>query len=131
MIYCIHFNNKVANSKMKKICIRLLLITSISISYCTLTNAQLINTKIQTDSISLNLFHGKYVKNGKKYNIGFLSKNLKKEMIISPNAIIEFKKYERHRNRAMLLSVIGAGMVWGAIFSHDNNSIVKQDAAPI
>ena len=83
-------------------------------------NAQFENKKYQTESI---YFKGsKYVKNGIEYRIGFLGKNLKKEMEVSPNAVIEYNIFEKKRNTALILSSIGLATLVSAIFV-DNKDI--------
>jgi hypothetical protein len=49
--------------------------------------AQFKNKNYQAESIYLK--GSKYVKNGIEYPLGFLGKNIKKEMEISPNAVSE------------------------------------------
>ena len=67
--------------------------------------AQFENKKYETESI---YFKGsKYIKNGQAYPMGFGAKNLKKEMEISPTALIEFNKFEKNRNKALIFSTIG------------------------
>jgi len=49
----------------------------------------------------------RFVKDGIEYPNGFLFQNLKKEMEVSPHAVIEFKKYEKKRNIGIILSAAG------------------------
>ena len=82
-------------------------------------NAQIENEKYQSESI---YFKGpKYVKNGIEYRIGFLGKNLKKEMEVSPNAVIEYNIFEKKRNTAAILSSIGLASLVSAIFVDDKD----------
>ena len=49
----------------------------------------------------------KFIKDGIEYPSGFLFQNLKREMEVSPHAVIEFKKYEKNRNIGIGLSITG------------------------
>ncbi|MEM8527298.1 MAG: hypothetical protein AAGG68_21840 [Bacteroidota bacterium] len=55
--------------------------------------------KYQANSIYLQQsFEGsRYIKEGQKYKLGFMSSKLKQELQISPNAVVEFKKYQTNR----------------------------------
>lgn len=55
----------------------------------------------QTDSIDLKL--GYFVKNGEINRFGFLYKNLKSELKVSPNAMIEYEKFEKNGRRFLIL----------------------------
>ena len=46
----------------------------------------------------------KYIKDGIEYPNGFFFKNIKSEMEISPNAIVEYGKFEDNRNTSLLIS---------------------------
>jgi len=62
----------------------------------------------QENSIYLQSRFGgyKYIKEGKVYRKGFMAFKLKRELQVSPNAIIEFKKYQRNK---WLAAGIGIG----------------------
>ena len=81
--------------------------------------AQFSNKTYQMESIFLQ--NGKYVKNGIAYPIGFLAKNLKKEMEVSPMAVIEFQNYEKKRNTALIFSSIGLASLVSALFVENTN----------
>ncbi|MEL6719720.1 MAG: hypothetical protein AAFO82_04460 [Bacteroidota bacterium] len=79
---------------------RLGLLIIVFIVGCYSTNAQ--NTALknyQENSIYLKqgLFNNNYVKEGKVYPRGFMDSRLKKELEISPNAVVEFKKYRKNQ----------------------------------
>jgi len=61
----------------------------------------------------------KLIKNGMPYSNGFLFQNLKQEMKISPNAVIEFKKYEKKKNIGLML---GSAAMIGILYKVPNSS---------
>ena len=63
----------------------------------------------------------KYVKDGLEYPNGFFFKNLKEEMKISPNAVIEYQKFEDKRNTSLLLSGAAVAGILVAPFVKDEN----------
>jgi hypothetical protein len=74
---------------------------------CTLVSAQSVSEKYEMETIYLST--GKYIKNGEKYPLGLFSQHLKKEMKVSPEAVIEFRRYEKKRNWGMVFIAAGAG----------------------
>lgn len=62
--------------------------------------AQSVLEKYDSETIYLSTY--KYYKNGESHRIGLMAKNLKKEMAISPNAMIEFGKFEKKQKQAIL-----------------------------
>ncbi|MEZ4957562.1 MAG: hypothetical protein R2825_28645 [Saprospiraceae bacterium] len=62
--------------------------------------AQSVLEKYDSETIYLSTY--KYYKKGGSHRIGLMAKNLKKEMAISPNAMIEFGKYEKKQKQAIL-----------------------------
>ena len=82
--------------------------------------AQFVNKDYQIESIYLK--GAKYVKNGIVYPRGFFDVKLKNEMEISPNAVIEFKKYQKKRNIALILSTLGLVTITAAIDPNNANT---------
>ncbi|MEN0049726.1 MAG: hypothetical protein AAF806_21880 [Bacteroidota bacterium] len=85
------------------------------------TNAQ--NTALknyQENSIYIRqgLFSNVYVKEGQTYPRGFMDSKLKQELEISPNAIIEFKKYRRNQWIAGGIALVGS-ILYTSSFSDD------------
>ncbi|MEO6347320.1 MAG: hypothetical protein ABIO60_05355 [Aquaticitalea sp.] len=70
---------------------------------------QNINEKYLAESIYLKGNY-KYVKNGVTYRIGFLGQKLKKEMTVSPNAVMEFKKYDQKRKAVLIMSSVALAL---------------------
>lgn len=89
------------------------------ITFFSTAQAQIDNKKYKTESIYFKGF--KYVKNGVEYPVGFFGKNLKKEMEVSPNAVIEYKRYEKKRNTALVIYSIGLATVISGLVVDDNN----------
>ena len=85
-------------------------------------NAQFKNKKYQSEAIYLK--GNKYISNGIEYRLGFLNVNLKHEMQISPNAVIEYSNYEKKRNSALAFATIGLAGVVSALFVSNRNAQV-------
>jgi len=69
-----------------------------------MAHGQTVNEKYQTGSIYL---QGRYyVKDGVKYPITSW-KNLKKEMEVSPDAVMEYEKFQHKRSTAFIFETIG------------------------
>lgn len=77
------------------------------------------------DQETIYLSHGKYIKNGQKYPIGLFGNKLKKELEINPNAVLEFKKYERNLWSSVLLYSAGALSLLAANEVDSNNKGLK------
>ena len=77
---------------------------------CTTFLLNAVNAQYKVDrnyaSKTIYLKGNKFIKDGIEYPSGFLFKNLKKQMEVSPQAVIEFKKYEKNRNAAIVLSTV-------------------------
>lgn len=72
--------------------------------------------KYQANSIYLQQGFGgyKYVKEGQVQGLGFMGNKLKKEMQVSPNAVVEFKKYQKNRWISIGLAVASGVLVVSA-----------------
>ena len=113
------FNNKITSpdSKLMKLLLKSFLpfvFTLLFFFTFSSVNAQFANKDYQMESIYLK--GGKYIKNGIEYPQGFLSRNLKQEMKISPNALMEYKKFERNRNIGLVISSIGIAVLSTSIY---------------
>ncbi|MEO6133490.1 MAG: hypothetical protein ABIQ02_16740 [Saprospiraceae bacterium] len=62
-----------------------------------------------------------YVKNNKHYDIGVVGGKLKKELIISPEAIPTFEKYQRQRKWTLLFSGIQLAAEITALITKDKS----------
>jgi len=93
------------------------LITLLSISLFSLNAQESAIKKYQANSIYLQTGFGglKYVKEGQVQRIGFMGNKLKQEMQVSPNAIIEFKKYQKNRWISIGLSVASGVLLVSSI----------------
>ena len=104
---------------MKKITVLSILAASLLLACFAPASAQTGYEKYQSETIYLQ--SGKYVKNGEKYPLGFFSKNLKKELEVSPDAVIEFKKYRKHIKNALIFNLVGAGFAaTSTLFKRDD-----------
>lgn len=56
----------------------------------------------------------------KIFGRGFFNKHLKEEMKVSPEALIEFEKYQNNSKTFLILYIVGIGSVVGAVLSEDN-----------
>lgn len=82
---------------------------------CTLNSlAAQFNDIYQKETIYLQ--NSTYVKGGVKYPLGFFHSRLKKEMQISPDAMLEFRKYERKRNTFIATYAVGSGLLISNLF---------------
>lgn len=70
-----------------------------------MAHSQITNEKYQTESIYLQNF--KYIKNGTETRITAWNKDLKKEMEVSPDAVMEYDKFLKKRKTAFLLATAG------------------------
>ena len=79
-------------------------------------NAQ-VTEKYESQTIYLQ--SGGYVKDGKKYHLGFFGEKLKKEMEVSPEAMIIYEKFQKQHRRDLILAgvIITAG--FSALLVHD------------
>lgn len=98
-----------------------LILTTFFLSQAILLNAQSGFEKYQKESIYLQ--NNKYVKNGVTYPIGLFGGKIKSELEISPNAIIEFEKFEKNRNNAIILYGAGLGALIGGLLIDDNEPL--------
>ena len=75
-------------------------------------------TALETKGIYLQtkFFGPSYVKNGQVYKIGAFGKNIKKELVQTPEVMTEFKKLQRRQAIGLGLSILGVGLTYGAIF---------------
>lgn len=78
------------------------------------------NKSYQEQSIYLK--GNKYVKNGEVYPNGFFMKKLKKEIEVSPDAVLEFQKYEKNRNIGLVFSTISLAAFMSTI-AIDNDDV--------
>ncbi len=96
---------------MKKALNLLLLTLFFSLPFFRLANAQAELQAYEHDAIYLKL--NSYLKNGQKHRYGFGGKNLKKEMEVSPNAVIEYKKAEKNRNLFLVSLLVSSSLtIW-------------------
>src|SRR5205085_11855409 len=79
-----------------------------------IVSGQIETSHYQTESIYLK--GNKYVKNGIEYPIGFWGKNLKKEMQVSQDAVVEFSNFERKHKTAFILSTITIATFISALY---------------
>jgi hypothetical protein len=63
-----------------------------------------------------------YIKGGIKYPLGFFHSRLKKEMQISPDAMLEFRKYERKRNAFIATYAVGSALLISNVFVKSANT---------
>ena len=77
-------------------------------------------TVLETKGIYLQtkFFGPSYVKNGQVHKIGMFGKNIKKELVQTPEVMAEFKKFQRRQAIGLGLSVLGIGFTYGAIFHY-------------
>ncbi|HLF65667.1 MAG TPA: hypothetical protein VI603_18035 [Saprospiraceae bacterium] len=80
------------------------------------------NETYRTETIYLRL--NTYVKNEQVYTIGFMGGNLRREMEISREAMVTYKRYQRQRMLGTILS--GAGLV-AEIAALSTNSTQMRD----
>ena len=81
-------------------------------------HAQITNEKYQTESIYLK--GKKYVKNGVEYPITSWNGALKKEMEVSPDAVMEYDKFQRKHKTAFILGTLGGVSVISAFFVNND-----------
>lgn len=74
------------------------------------------------ESETIYLQNSTYVKGGVKYPLGFFHSRLKKEMQISPDAMLEFRKYERKRNAFIGTYAIGSALLISNLFVKNANT---------
>jgi len=77
----------------------------------------MVNEKYQTESIYIQ--NKKYVKNGVAHSITSWTKDLKKEMEVSPDAVMEYSKFQRQRKVAFILSTVGFVSVVSSFYVSD------------
>lgn len=63
----------------------------------------------------------KWVKNGQAHRAGYFPKDLKAEMTISPDATLEFKRFEKNRTASLILSGVSLAATLLAVPVSDNN----------
>jgi len=81
-------------------------------------HAQITNEKYQTESIYLK--GKKYVKNGVEYPITSWGGALKKEMEVSPDAVMEYDKFQRKHKTAFILGTLGGVAIISAFFVNND-----------
>ncbi len=118
---------------MEKATNSLLLTLFLSLPIFQLANAQTELSVYEHDAIYVKF--PSYLKNGKKHLYGFGGKNLKKEMEVSPNAVIEYKKVEKNRDLFLVSLIIGSGLtIWRLSTDSDDrekrNNIATANLVP-
>ncbi len=98
-----HQSFTIKKMKMKKRIFLFLL----AVVVCNLVSAQSAIELYEKETIYLST--SMYIKNGEKHPLGLFSKNLRKEMAVSPEAVIEFKRYEKKRNLGLAFLAAGLG----------------------
>jgi len=91
-------------------------------SFCFLPNlllGQKATTNYQYDKVYLKYTH--YYKNGLYYPHLFGTKYLKDEMTVSPEAVIEYSKFEKKRNVTFVSMFLGAGLGAVAMYADLGN----------
>ena len=91
--------------------------------FCRLLNAQAPLTDCEKDRIYL--AGKKYFKNDKEYRTGLFGKYLKKEMEASPQAVIEFGKYQKNAKAATVALMTGIALVTAAVVVDDSDQQPK------
>jgi hypothetical protein len=92
--------------------------------YASFLNAQ-DTSKYESQTIYMQKL--KYVKDGHLYRMGFIGNKLKQEMLISPDALKLFEKYQKKQKwgNAMTLLMVGAGII---SFSAERGSTLSNGA---
>lgn len=104
--------------KLKRNLFALFILLSVfSFSVC---QSQTVLEKYDKETIYLSTYHN-YIKNGESYWIGFFGERLKKEMEVSPNAVIEYKKFSNKRNVSLALVGVGMAAMIGGLVNYDEN----------
>jgi hypothetical protein len=81
-------------------------------------NAQ-VTEKYESQTIYLQ--SGGYVKDGKKCHIGFFGEKLKKEMVVNPEALNIYEKFQRQRRRDLFFVGVMITAEFSALFIHDRD----------
>ena len=84
-------------------------------------HAQMINEKYQSESIYLK--GQKYVKNGVEHRIVSWNGDLRTEMEVSPDAVMEYSKFQRTRKTAFVLSAVGVVSIVASVFVDNNTDL--------
>ncbi|MEM0994583.1 MAG: hypothetical protein AAF847_16310 [Bacteroidota bacterium] len=72
-----------------------------------------------------NAFGGlRYVKDGVEYHYGFFGNNYKQAIAVSPNAVVEFKKYRTNTLIGTGLSVVSAVLILSTVNANENADIL-------
>ncbi|HFA50404.1 MAG TPA: hypothetical protein ENJ95_15430 [Bacteroidetes bacterium] len=79
--------------------------------FCSSLSAQSVLEKYEKETIYLSYNNYSYIKNGQKHWAGFFGKHLKKEMEVSPDAVIEFDRYQK-KSITSFWMVMGAGAIY-------------------
>jgi hypothetical protein len=108
---------------MKKTLYVTILCVCTGMIWCAPATAQSPMEKYQAESIYLQPFA--YVKNGQRYPLGLFNKSLKKEMEISPNAMLEYKRYVKNRNFAYAAYFFGIGAYAAGLLVDSENQPLK------
>ncbi|MEM8527300.1 MAG: hypothetical protein AAGG68_21850 [Bacteroidota bacterium] len=100
---------------------KLLLVLAACISCSNFTFAQeyaLENYQANSIYLQNHLFGCRYVQEGKVYRKGFImAARLEKELEVSPNAIVEFKRYRTTKLIALGLGVVGFGLQMYSVYN--------------
>ena len=86
-----------------------------------MVHGQMVNEKYQTESIYLK--GSKYVKNGVEHSIVSWNGELKKEMEISPNAVMEYAKFQQKRKTAFFVTVLGLVSIASSVIVDNNEGL--------